>query len=100
MTDPTATEVVHCPRCGTELSALAVVRNATRHSDPDAVIEYLLQRYDALAAEGRPASPRCFRTQAADRLWAFLVPHLPTALDAGFVAAAIDQIEKESEENK
>ena len=32
-------------------------------------------------------------TPDGKRLWDYLVPHLPTALDAGFVSGAIESIE-------
>jgi hypothetical protein len=39
--------------------------------------------------------PHLFKTRAADRLWAFLVPHLG-AMDAGFVSGALEAIEAEA----
>jgi hypothetical protein len=36
------------------------------------------------------------RTVAGKGLWEYLVPHLPTAFDAGFVSGSIDAIEVEA----
>jgi hypothetical protein len=75
-------------------------------SVPEAEARRVADRLNANAARSRPATdpaglddllnpPRLFQTRAADRLWAFLVPHLG-AMDAGFVSAALEAIEQEA----